>query len=206
MSLQLDHKLPRHPKVIGLSAHAFRLWMFALCYCDEYATGGRMELAQWRILQGYKSKYVIELQDAGLVEADHSIHDWEDWNQDSETLKARRKHDRERKQRSRDRSRIQSRDVRGSTPTPTPTDRPTPKSPSGDHSGVGLPAWNGSAASRCEDLMEEIGLNSATKARLRRSGLPPERVYAALRDTVDARPSRPGGYVWRLVSKELAGA
>ena len=61
------------------------------------------------------------------------------------------------------------------------------------------------AARACEELMDDMGLNAATKHRVKTSGLAASRLYVLLRDSKDERPRRPGGYVWALVKKELEG-
>jgi hypothetical protein len=38
--IKLDHNVTRHPKILGLSDHAFRWWINALCYASEFLTDG----------------------------------------------------------------------------------------------------------------------------------------------------------------------
>lgn len=232
MSVRLDHKLPRHPKVLGLSDRAFRLFIEALCYCDEYGTGGKMTLPQWRLQTRFSTRCLRELQASGLVEEDLSIHDYEDLNQSAEAAQQAKKRSRLSSARHRhkqkhghfpppgwtgsgdrcvlcsaghgDRSRDGHGDghVTGPTPTPTPSRAKAlpPKVPT-----PGSVTFEGPEAQRAEELMEGLELNAATRGRIRRCGLPPGRIYAILRDTLDARPKRPGGYAWKLVTRELEG-
>jgi hypothetical protein len=192
-------------------------WLFieALCYADEYTTGGKLTEATWRGLPSFKSARLKELQRERLIEEDLSIHDWEDWNEEGEKAKARRQRDAKRKRDARRTLRLPSApasapasaDVRGPTPTPTPT-------PTSDSSRArskerlrGTALWDphGHNEERAEELMGSLELNAATRARIRKSGLDAVRIVGVLRDTIDKRPKRPGGYAWKLIQTELNG-
>jgi len=40
--IKLDHNVPRHPKIAGLSDRAFRWWIAGLCYASEFLTDGAL--------------------------------------------------------------------------------------------------------------------------------------------------------------------
>ena len=40
--IKLDHNVPRHPKIAGLSNRAFRWWITGLCYASEFLTDGAL--------------------------------------------------------------------------------------------------------------------------------------------------------------------
>jgi len=40
--IKLDHNVPRHPKIAGLSDRAFRWWITGLCYASEFLTDGAL--------------------------------------------------------------------------------------------------------------------------------------------------------------------
>ena len=40
--IKLDHNVPRHPKIAGLSDRAFLWWITGLCYASEFLTDGAL--------------------------------------------------------------------------------------------------------------------------------------------------------------------
>lgn len=68
--VRIDDLFPDHPKVIGLSDAAFRLFISGLCYANRYLTDGVVPLS---ISNRYgNSSSADELVEAGLWEADDS--------------------------------------------------------------------------------------------------------------------------------------
>lgn len=94
------------PKFDPLSDAAFRLWVHGLCYAKEHLTDGFIpEGALWK-LHPKGAKLVAELLKAHVpnkgplwhqVEAGYQIHDFEDWQDDADTVQTRRRKWREQK-------------------------------------------------------------------------------------------------------------
>lgn len=61
--IKLDDKCPRHPKLSGLSHHAFRVWIQALCFSSEFLTDGVLPAP---FLRDVPAKVRAELVAAGL--------------------------------------------------------------------------------------------------------------------------------------------
>ena len=64
--VRIDDTFPEHPKVVGLSAVAFRLHVAAICYASRNLTDGFIPLGAVRTLPGGTPNRVKELADAGL--------------------------------------------------------------------------------------------------------------------------------------------
>lgn len=62
--VRLDDNFPNHPKVVGLSDQAFRLYISGLCYASHYLTDGLIIEPVLRRLDGYE--WVPQLVEAGL--------------------------------------------------------------------------------------------------------------------------------------------
>lgn len=78
--LRLDDRFAEHPKIVRLSAAAFRVHVRGMCYSAGNLTDGRVPMA---VSTGWGRKAVAELVAAGLWiagEGEHSIHDYLDWN------------------------------------------------------------------------------------------------------------------------------
>lgn len=74
----LDDRTPYHPKIVGLSAVAFRHWVNALCYCSAHTTRGNLDAAVVALRTA--PRVVSELVSAGLWEHNDEglfVHDWE---------------------------------------------------------------------------------------------------------------------------------
>lgn len=81
-----------HPKIVGLSDRAFRLWVWGLSYAQQHLTDGF--LPQPALPTGMK-RAVVALTTQGLWTAlDRSvgfqIHDYLDWNDSRETIQTKR--------------------------------------------------------------------------------------------------------------------
>ncbi len=114
--LKIDDRFAEHPKVIGLSAQAFRLHVAGLCRCAAHLTDGRLTERDVRVLTpicGLTTwkRYVNELISAGLwIVQPHgwSIKDYLDYNPSSVKVKEQR--ERHAREQSRYRSRKRSRE------------------------------------------------------------------------------------------------
>lgn len=130
--LKIDDKFARHPKVLPLSSHAFRLHVVALCHCAEMLTDGQITERDVRLLMPVAGiptwkKYVNELISAGLwTVGSHgwSINDYLAYNPSSVQVKERReRHAAQQKAYRRSVSRAESRAQARETAVPVPRTR-----------------------------------------------------------------------------------
>lgn len=100
--LRIEDGTAEHPKIVGLSDAAFRLWLNGLCYASRYSTDGFLPdsaVAQWG-----RVKARSQLLELGLWTrngAGYAIHDFLDYNPTKAALVAQRAGAAERKRRSR---------------------------------------------------------------------------------------------------------
>jgi hypothetical protein len=76
--VKIDDKAWAHPKLASLSGNAVRLWVFALCWCNQQETDGAVPKSCLRVLGG-SNKDAQELVSAGLwhpTETGWDIHDF----------------------------------------------------------------------------------------------------------------------------------
>jgi hypothetical protein len=88
--VRMDHGLPEHPKFVGLSDRAFRVWFEAVCWCSRQERNGDVPTANAKRL-GLSGKALRELLDARLVEqhADgYQLHDYLDFQRSKEEIDA----------------------------------------------------------------------------------------------------------------------
>jgi hypothetical protein len=81
-----------HPKVLGLSDRAFRLWVWGLTYAQQHLTNGWLPTLA---IPAALAKSVKDLVMAALwepIETGFQIHDYLDWN-DSRELVTKKRHD-----------------------------------------------------------------------------------------------------------------
>ncbi|WP_288019020.1 hypothetical protein [Tepidiforma sp.] len=80
--IRIDDRMPYHPKVVGLSAEAFRLYVASLCYAGGHETDGFVPASALPVLWG-TARTAAELERAGLwdrADGGWSIHDYLDYN------------------------------------------------------------------------------------------------------------------------------
>lgn len=91
--VRVDDGAMSHPKILGLSDRAFRLWIWGLCYAQMHLTDGYLPLAA--IPPKLKAaapllmaphKVLWEVADQGF-----QIHDYGDWNDVKATVQKNRK-------------------------------------------------------------------------------------------------------------------
>ena len=75
--VRIEDTFPEHPKVLGLSADAFRLYVIGLCYASRYLTDGFVPA----LIVVRSPRLVSELVDAGLWaptgdDDGYAIHDY----------------------------------------------------------------------------------------------------------------------------------
>jgi hypothetical protein len=92
-----------HRKVRGLSDKAFRLHVSAVCWCNAHLTDGRIPSNELRLVSDLTQpgKYAVELAAVGLwnpVEAGWEIHDFLDFNQSAERVRAERERAKQKRQ------------------------------------------------------------------------------------------------------------
>ena len=145
---KVDDGFWSHPKTAALSDSAVTLWVRAGSYSCQHLTDGLIEHHVLRLVG--EREAACELESAGLwVEVDGGwrFHDWNEYQETSETVKQRRADARERQRKARERAaekRRESRVTDGVThgvsslyPTrPDPT-RPDPPNSSKDSLGEG---------------------------------------------------------------------
>lgn len=89
--MKLAQGFPEHPKVLGLSDGAFRLYVEALCYCGRYLTDGA--LAGPVVARMGKARHVDELVQAGLWErcdeGGWRVHDYLEVQQSREQVESK---------------------------------------------------------------------------------------------------------------------
>jgi hypothetical protein len=96
----MDDRVWCHPKFVGLSDRAFRVYWNSVCYSSGLTTRGQLSPSQQKIV-GSSPKTREELLKVSLWEQCETgviIHDWDDHNQKRD---ARKQGDRERKRRQR---------------------------------------------------------------------------------------------------------
>lgn len=90
--VKLDDKVWSHPKFGALSGDAVRLWMFALCWCNQHETDGSIPRVTVRVLGG-TSDAAAELCASGLwheTENGWQIHDYLDHQPSRDDLARKR--------------------------------------------------------------------------------------------------------------------
>lgn len=97
---KVDDGLWAHPKFLGLSDRAFRLWVRAGAYSAQHLTDG-IVTKQMLVILGAQRRNCEELWAAGLWEkvADggYRFHDWDHYQMSKQEVERRREYDRERK-------------------------------------------------------------------------------------------------------------
>jgi hypothetical protein len=109
MSVLLDDKLPRHPKILKVSAEAAWFFVCGLCYCREHSPDGTIPNSAIDFLGKHRRPKVLAKELVGVVlwephEDGFRVHDYFDWNPTAEQTRAKKKKTAERVQRWRDRT------------------------------------------------------------------------------------------------------
>jgi len=76
-TIRLSNSAPEHPKIIGLSDAAFRLWIESLCFCSRQETDGKIPAPMMRRLG--QPKVIKELILVGLLTEqsdEYQVHDY----------------------------------------------------------------------------------------------------------------------------------
>lgn len=91
---QIHTQAVRHPKVLALTAPAFRVWVAGHCYCQEHLTDGVIaKVALPALGVRVTPALVAELVAQTLWHDDgdaYRVHDWADWNQTKDQVQAQK--------------------------------------------------------------------------------------------------------------------
>lgn len=82
--VRIDENAMDHPKVAGLSAEAFRLWVQGLAHCQRFLTDGAINAVALKGLRSFSPKRADELVGACLWERRGDgiqVHDYLQWNE-----------------------------------------------------------------------------------------------------------------------------
>lgn len=88
--VRMDHGLPEHPKFVGLTDRAFRVWFECVCWSSRQERNGNIPQANAKRL-GLTGKALRELLDVVLVEitdAGYYLHDYLDFQRSKEEIDA----------------------------------------------------------------------------------------------------------------------
>jgi hypothetical protein len=115
--VRIDDKAWSHPKFASLPAGAVRLWMFALCWCNQQESDGFVPRSMLRVLRGTTSDASALVASCLWVESEDGwrFHDYLQYQPSRDQLTAQRTSTKERVTRFRERSR------NAVTPPVTPT-------------------------------------------------------------------------------------
>ncbi len=100
---KVDDGFWSHPKILALSAEAVALWVRAGAYSCQHLTDGVIHEPVLRLLGSDAA--AVELQEAGLwlrTGGGYEFHDWDEYQETSETVKKRRNDARDRQRRARE--------------------------------------------------------------------------------------------------------
>ena len=100
---KVDDGFWSHPKILALSADAVALWVRAGAYSCQHLTDGEVQESVLRLLGSEDA--AAELHDAGLwlsMDGGYRFHDWDEYQETSETVKKRRSDARDRQRRARE--------------------------------------------------------------------------------------------------------
>lgn len=93
--IRLHDGMPDHPKVVGLSDAAFRLYVESLCWSGRHLTDGMVSAAALRRMGGWSPESIKELAEAGLLEvgqgASWVIHDYTEHQRTADEVAGYRK-------------------------------------------------------------------------------------------------------------------
>lgn len=128
--VRLDDNFADHPKIIGLSDSAFRLYIHTLCYANRQLTDGFIPTPVYERMSAYHERAWAELQQAGLwelTEGGFQIRSYEEYQPTRDSVEAKRQQNRERLARFRERK-TQVKRVSNADETLIPT-QPNPTQP-----------------------------------------------------------------------------
>lgn len=108
---QLDVNAPDHWKVASLTDAQFRLWVYALCYCQKHLTDGVIDRRSLCVIMPKaRPSTALALVKAGLWhqtdDGNFQLHDYADWNKTRNQVENKRKYDRDHKRSYTSRERV----------------------------------------------------------------------------------------------------
>ena len=93
--IRLHDGMPDHPKVVGLSDAAFRLYVESICWCGRHLTDGKVPAAAMRRMGGWSPESIEELAVVGLLETSAGaawlIHDYTEHQRTADEVAGYRK-------------------------------------------------------------------------------------------------------------------
>lgn len=91
--VRIDDRALSHPKIVGLSSYAFHAWVWGLAYCQQHLTDGRITLdaISPRFRRAVDALSRAGLWDCNAVTKAISVHDYLDWNDSREEVRARQR-------------------------------------------------------------------------------------------------------------------
>ena len=90
-TVRIVNTMPEHPKVVGLSDKAFRLYIEAICYCSRQESDGHVTDVMMRRMG--VPKMIKELVDAGLLNkaaGGYEVHDYLKHQRSADEIKSYR--------------------------------------------------------------------------------------------------------------------
>lgn len=113
----IDDRIWCHPKIVGLSDKAFRVWVSSIAYSSGMSTLGVLDFSQQKLLGGTKKTQqeliAAKLWDGPALNGDILIHDWHEYNSQRDEQRAQAR-DRKRRQRDKQRDTRVTNDVTNS--------------------------------------------------------------------------------------------
>lgn len=91
--VRMDHGLPEHPKFVGLTDRAFRVWFNAVCWSSRQEQDGHVPDTVVRKALGGTPKVIRELIDVRLFDdlddqGRYRVHDYLDFQRSREEIEA----------------------------------------------------------------------------------------------------------------------
>lgn len=204
--VRIDDQFADHPKVVGLSASAFRLHVTAICYAARQETDGVIPRGAAFVLAA--KRHAKELVEAGLWEVHPSgfrVHDYLEYNPSAQSLREKRAADSARKNGG-----IAADSSVGQTvPTrtrPVPSRKPEPD-PLRAGAAVRTRANDPDFGAVCAAYETDIGLITATIANdigtMLDEGVPSTAIAAAIRESA-RKNKRSWSYVNGIIRRVRA--
>lgn len=94
--VKIDDGMIDHPKIIGISDRALRLYLFGLCYSSRHLTDG---FVPEQIARQFGRKFPAELVKAGLwddADSGYKVHDYGEYQPTAAAVKEQRNHTKQR--------------------------------------------------------------------------------------------------------------
>lgn len=90
-TVRIVNTMPEHPKIVGLSDRAFRVFVEVICYCSRQESDGKITKAAMQ--RNASTKTIKELVTAGLletIETGYLVHDYLSFNRAASEIQSYR--------------------------------------------------------------------------------------------------------------------